>query len=76
MVEQKLRGSVNDGTPSAGLRFWDREKAYKGYTLLAPKHFTWTYLLDMEGSVVHSWESKYTPGQTVYLLENDRMKRL
>jgi hypothetical protein len=73
MAEQKKRGSVNDWKPPVGLQYWDKEKAYSGYTLLAPKHFTWTYLLDMEGSVVHAWESRYTPGQTVYLLENGNL---
>jgi len=50
-----------------GLNYWDRERAYNGYTLFASQSNTTgsvygtagnsetTYLLDMEGNVVHKW---------------------
>ncbi len=50
-------------------------KACKGYTLLAPSHSTTTYLIDMEGRVVRSWESDCTPGFSAYLLENGNLLR-
>ena len=39
-----------------------------GYTLFSPTSSTETYLIDIEGDVVHSWSSSYEPGQAVYLL--------
>jgi hypothetical protein len=49
--------------------------AFTGYTLLAPKHYTATYLIDNAGKVVNSWNSRYLPGQSVYLLENGHLLR-
>lgn len=49
------------------------EKAYPGYTLFAPKHFTRIYLMANDGQVVNEWESEYEPGQSVYLLENGNL---
>jgi Spy/CpxP family protein refolding chaperone len=50
-------------------------KAYQGYTLLAPMSGTQTYLLDMQGKVVRSWDSDCTPAQFPYLLENGHLLR-
>jgi formylglycine-generating enzyme required for sulfatase activity len=49
------------------------EQAWPGYTLFAPKHFLFTYLIDNEGQMIHSWSSQYEPGQSVYLLENGHL---
>ena len=49
--------------------------AFEGYTLFAPHRSTITYLIDMEGTVVHTWESDYTPGYAVYLLANGHLLR-
>lgn len=49
--------------------------AFQGYTLVFPLLSTNTYLLDMEGRVVHTWRSKYHPGQEAYLLENGHLLR-
>ncbi len=49
--------------------------AYQGYTLIAPLNSTMTYLIDMQGRVVHSWESRYTAGEDTYLLENGHLLR-
>jgi hypothetical protein len=46
-----------------------------GYTLLAPKHNTNTYLIDNAGRVVHSWASTHVPGQSVYLLPSGHLLR-
>jgi hypothetical protein len=50
-------------------------KASAGYTLLAPKHNTDTYLMDNQGRIVHQWKSKYEPGQSVYLKPNGNLLR-
>lgn len=55
--------------------FINSDEAYKGYTLFAPSTSETTYLIDMEGQMVHSWESLYKPGQSAYLLEDGRLLR-
>ncbi|MEZ5978116.1 MAG: aryl-sulfate sulfotransferase [Planctomycetota bacterium] len=51
------------------------DAALDGYTLLAPLQSTTTYLVDMEGRVVHRWESQYPPGQSAYLLDDGHLLR-
>jgi formylglycine-generating enzyme required for sulfatase activity len=55
--------------------FLNDARAYQGYTLLAPKQNTITYLIDNNGQVVHSWKSNYPPGQSAYLLPNGHLMR-
>ena len=59
---------------TAGLYF-NTASAYDGYTLMAPMHYTLTYLIDNAGEVVHRWSSAYEPGRAAYLLENGHMIR-
>ena len=73
MPENKTPTSPNPGQ-TVGL-FLNTPKACPGYTLMAPKHNTVTYLLDNQGRYVHQWKSEYEPGQTVYLLPNGHMLR-
>ncbi len=49
--------------------------AFDGYTLFSPNAAKTTYLIDMEGKLVHQWNHDYTPSQTVYLLENGHLLR-
>ncbi len=49
--------------------------AFEGYTLFAPLESTNTYLIDMYGRLVHSWESDFTPALSAYLLENGNLLR-
>jgi hypothetical protein len=49
--------------------------AYPGYTLLAPTNSTQTYLIDMQGRIVHTWKSDYSPGLSAYLLDNGHLLR-
>ncbi|MED5330463.1 MAG: hypothetical protein VX916_04150, partial [Planctomycetota bacterium] len=37
---------------------------FEGYTLFAPLRSKTTYLVDMEGEVVHQWEADLTPGNS------------
>ncbi|MCY2990091.1 MAG: aryl-sulfate sulfotransferase [Planctomycetota bacterium] len=50
-------------------------QAFPGYTLLAPIFSTTTYLIDMDGRVVNTWDSEYEPGQVAQLLENGHLLR-
>jgi hypothetical protein len=58
-----------------GLHLNDTKKACKGYTLLAPANSTTTWLLDMEGRVVKTWQSDCKPGHSAYLLGNGNLLR-
>ncbi len=40
-----------------------KESAFEGYTLFAPITSMTTFLIDMEGRIVNTWESDYEPGQ-------------
>ena len=48
-------------------------KAYQGYTLISPMEGTTTYLLDMDGRIVHQWLLRYRPGDYGYLLGNGNL---
>jgi len=55
--------------------FLNNEKAFDGYTLLAPTSSTSTYLIDNCGQVINSWSSNYRPGEVAYLIPGGRMLR-
>jgi|GEM_PF-1998960 len=59
---------------TVGLLYKDA-KAFNGYTLFAPAFATVTYLIDMDGKLVHTWNSTYSPGQSVYLIEGGTLVR-
>ncbi len=48
---------------------------FDGYTLFTPLSSTTTYLMDNDGNFLHTWESSYTPGASVYLLEDGDILR-
>jgi Arylsulfotransferase (ASST) len=63
-------------TQTVGLFLNNTSKVYAGYTLFAPKQYTATYLINNEGRLIHQWTaSKFSPGQSVYLLENGNLLR-
>lgn len=47
--------------------------SYDGYTLFSPSDET--FLIDNCGRIVNSWSSNYTPGNSVYLLEDGSILR-
>jgi len=49
--------------------------AFQGYTIVAPLRSTTTYLVDMEGEIVHRWQSEYTPTYGVHLLADGHLLR-
>jgi hypothetical protein len=78
-AKAKADAPKKDATPKApavklGLSIKD-PRAQQGYTLFAPLQSTKTYLIDMDGRVVHSWTSKYNPAASAYLLENGHLFR-
>ena len=58
-----------------GLHLHDAKKACQGYTLLSPSNSKAAYLLDMQGRVVHKWETDCKPGHSAYLLEDGHLLR-
>jgi len=53
-----------------GLIKLDESKVFNGYTLFVPGGYKTTYLIDIEGNIVHTWQNKYSTGDSFYLLEN------
>jgi hypothetical protein len=49
--------------------------AFQGYTLISPLMFKKSYLIDMNGKVVNSWETNCDPATCAYLLENGNLLR-
>lgn len=49
--------------------------AFQGYTLFTPLSSRITYLVDMQGEVVHTWESEHAPGNSVYLMDDGSILR-
>jgi len=68
------QGAGGQPQKTVGL-FRNDPRAFKGYTLFAPKHATTTYLMGNDGRIVHSWKSEYEPGQSFYLLPNGHLLR-
>ena len=74
-LAQPPKDEVKRPPVKLGLNHHDAKKACQGYTLLAPANSTTTYLLDMEGRVVKTWQSDCKPGHSAYLLENGHLLR-
>jgi len=49
--------------------------ASPGYILFASLVSSRTYLVDLEGRLIHRWVSPYFPGSSAYLLENGHLLR-
>jgi hypothetical protein len=58
-----------------GVLQYDQAQAFQGYTLYSPLRGTTTYLIDMEGNIVHQWNTQYAPGLYAYLLDNGNLLR-
>ncbi len=52
-----------------GVRAHDQERACPGFTLFAPQAGHRVYLIDLDGTLVHSWQMPYEPGEYGYLTE-------
>ena len=67
-------GSLSAQERTIGL-FLNDSTSFNGYTLFTPLTYTETYLIDNNGLLVHSWQSAFVPGNSVYLLENGHLLR-
>ncbi len=47
----------------------------KGYYLISPLANNNVFLIDESGEIAHQWETDYTPGNSVYLLEDGTLLR-
>ena len=66
--QQKIRRA------RSGLVAHDPARAQPGYTLFAPMLGDGTvYLVDMDGTVAHTWRMPYRPGLYGYLLDNGHL---
>jgi hypothetical protein len=65
------------GPPDDNLFWWApmSETALSGYVLLAPQESTFTYLVNRDGAVVHTWKSAYNAGLTAVLTEDGHLFR-
>lgn len=51
------------------------DEATPGYVFFSPLLSTTTYMVNLDGEVVHTWESQYGPSGFVYLKENGNLLR-
>ncbi len=49
--------------------------AFEGYTFFAPRSATKTFLVDIQGRLVQTWESEYTVANPAYLLDDGSILR-
>jgi hypothetical protein len=54
---------------------WSTDESYNGYTLYSPMVSLKTFLINNNGTTIHTWESNYKPALSVYLLENGDLLR-
>ncbi len=47
----------------------------EGYTLFSPMQSTDTYLIDQQYNTLHTWQSDYRPGLSVYLMDSGELLR-
>ncbi|MBK9249649.1 MAG: aryl-sulfate sulfotransferase [Ignavibacteria bacterium] len=59
---------------TVGLLDYERGQQ-EGYVLFAARAHPMTYLIDKCGRAVHSWNTTYKPGQTMYLLPSGSLLR-
>jgi Arylsulfotransferase (ASST) len=73
--EGKEKEKAKPSAVKLGLNLNNAKQTCQGYTLLAPANTTTTYLIDMDGHVVKTWQSDCKPGHSAYLLENGHLLR-
>jgi len=73
--DRPRRGEERGGPEiDAGLKK-NEEGAFEGYTFFAPIRSKTTYLIDMNGEVVHEWPSEHPPGNSAYLMDDGSIIR-
>ena len=66
--------AAQDADEPRGLRS-NTPEASPGYVVFNPNLSLTTYLVDLEGRAVHTWQSDYPPGGGAYLLDNGHLLR-
>ena len=72
--QQPARPDGGPATTGAGLIRNDPD-AFQGYTLLSPLQSKSTFLIDMQGRVVRSWDTDATPSSIAHLLDSGNLLR-
>lgn len=73
-AECRTQPAATDETEQRGL-IRRTEDAFEGLTLIAPLRDRTTYLIDLQGEVVHRWRAELRPGNSAYLLDNGHLLR-
>ncbi len=55
--------------------FANEPESFNGYTLFTGNNLQQTYLLDNCGKLINQWNSNYTPGLSVYLMDDGNLLR-
>ena len=66
--------AAEEGDEARGLRL-NTDEAAPGYVLFNPNRSLTTYLVDVDGRVVHTWQSEHAPGGGAYLLDTGHLLR-
>jgi hypothetical protein len=76
LATQAPSATGSDGPSTQGIGLIRNDPgAYAGYTLISPLQSTSTFLVDMNGRVVKTWETDSTPASLAYLLESGNILR-
>lgn len=67
--------NIDAQNPTMGLLKHSPSSIDNGYVLFAPNSNSTTFLIDKCGSLVHSWNSSYLPGLSVYFLPDGNLLR-
>jgi len=57
-------------------QYMSNNDSFKGYTLFSPEYSRYSYLMNNNKIIVHSWKSNYTDCLGNYLLENGNLVRM
>lgn len=76
ILAQNPPPSGNDGPATEGIGLIRNDPgAFQGYTLISPLQSRTTFLIDMNGRVVRSWETDSTPSSLAYFLDSGNLLR-
>ena len=71
----KAEGFAVGEASSGGGSVYSNGPPSEGYNLFSPINSTNTYLMDNDENILKTWSSSYTPGNSVYLLEDGTLMR-
>jgi hypothetical protein len=77
-AERKDETPKKDETKTASVKLGlsvNNPRALQGYTLMSPFVSSNTYLLDIQGRVVRTWQTDCSPALSAFLLENGHLLR-